>query len=353
MATLQHQLVYRLQNHALDLPSPQTSSDALMILADTKTIPTIVQIPRQIPKQELLKLMPMEWLSNYEKFHQNSQPIHTSEAFFEKRDDVSTAQENIPICSFSLKGYPIYPDKLDGHFLWDVPGSHMCNPDCPCLEEESDNDNAIYYQRRQSRRKKKSVLLSLCKNQPPFPPHDLEAKTETSFPLYNSTPQKHKPIQTCRQQAGFISAPQPLSCMMFSSTSASYQEKFPSLEKRTNPHTKVTTRPFVPSPVTPNGQTEEPRPFETVLNWQSENARAQNSVLQRLDAKVDSVASQVRSTDGKVDSIAAQLEKMYLDMKARVSQLDLDFHQMIKNRYWGPEFDHKEAKIRKLKAELE
>ncbi|KAH9649418.1 hypothetical protein KPL70_025982 [Citrus sinensis] len=87
MATLHHQLVYRLQNHALDLPSPQTSSDALMILADTETIPTIVQIPRQIPKQELLKLMPMEWLSNYEKFHQNSQPIHTSEAFFEKRDD--------------------------------------------------------------------------------------------------------------------------------------------------------------------------------------------------------------------------------------------------------------------------
>ncbi|KAH9698032.1 hypothetical protein KPL71_023850 [Citrus sinensis] len=116
---------------------------------DTETIPTIVQIPRQIPKHELLKLMPMEWLSNYEKFHQNSQPIYTSEAFFEKRDYgtvkmtfqppseptaprtsfsytsmitvVSIAQENIPIHSFSSKGYPIYPDKLDGHFLWDVP----------------------------------------------------------------------------------------------------------------------------------------------------------------------------------------------------------------------------------------
>lgn len=87
MATLHHQLVYRLQNHALDLPSPQTSLDALMILTDTEIIPTIVQIPRHIQKQELLKLMPMESLSNYEKFHQNSQPIHTSEAFFEKRDD--------------------------------------------------------------------------------------------------------------------------------------------------------------------------------------------------------------------------------------------------------------------------
>ena len=62
-------------------------------------------------------------------------------------------------------------------------------------------------------------------------------------------------------------------------------------------------------------------------------------MLQRLDAKVDSEASQVRSTDGKVDSIAAQLEKMYFDMKACVSQLDLDLHQMIRNKYWGPKFD--------------
>ena len=50
MATLHHQLMYRLQNHALDLPTPQTSSDALMIIADSETIPSIVQIPRQIQK---------------------------------------------------------------------------------------------------------------------------------------------------------------------------------------------------------------------------------------------------------------------------------------------------------------
>ena len=37
-----------------------------MILADIDTIPTIIQIPKQIQKQELLKLMPLEWLTNYE-----------------------------------------------------------------------------------------------------------------------------------------------------------------------------------------------------------------------------------------------------------------------------------------------
>ena len=69
MATLHHQLVYRLRNHDRDLPTPHTSVEALMILADTESVPTILQIPRQIPKQDLLKLMPLEWLSNYEQFH--------------------------------------------------------------------------------------------------------------------------------------------------------------------------------------------------------------------------------------------------------------------------------------------
>ena len=56
-----------------------------MILADTDTIPTIIQIPKQIQKQELLELMPLEWLTNYEHFHQNSKPVETTEVTFERR----------------------------------------------------------------------------------------------------------------------------------------------------------------------------------------------------------------------------------------------------------------------------
>ena len=58
-----------------------------MILADIDTIPTIIQIPKKIQKQELLKLMPLEWLSNYEQFHHNSEPIQTSEAIFQRRSN--------------------------------------------------------------------------------------------------------------------------------------------------------------------------------------------------------------------------------------------------------------------------
>ena len=90
--------------------------------------------------------MPLEWLTNYEQFHQNSKPVQTSQAVFERRPHrqvklsfqtpdkpnpesprlsytamitaVSTEQKsNIPIYGFSSEGYRVYPDKVNGHFL--------------------------------------------------------------------------------------------------------------------------------------------------------------------------------------------------------------------------------------------
>ncbi|KAH9769523.1 hypothetical protein KPL71_012034 [Citrus sinensis] len=210
MATLHHQLVYRLQNHALDLPTPQTSSDALMILADSETVPSIVQIPRQIQKQELLKLMPLKWLSNYEKFHQNSQPVQTSDAPFEKR-------KNMPIHGFASDGYLIYPNKINGRFLWDVPVSHMCDPGCPCLEEEDDDD----FNRRPRSRKKKSHRMEPCQQRPHLPPDDPD--NTTLLPIYKKglrLIRKEYQQKPCRQEADQPSMqPPPIqSSMMFSST---------------------------------------------------------------------------------------------------------------------------------------
>ncbi|KAH9680100.1 hypothetical protein KPL71_026416 [Citrus sinensis] len=310
MATLHHQLVYRLQNHALDLPTPQTTSDALMILTNSsESIPSIVQIPRHIQKQELLKLMPLEWLSNYEKFHQNSQPVQTTDAYFEKRADgtvkltfqspstsqtpivshppskqsisrnsfsyssmitaVSTAQENLPIHVFTSDGYSIYPEKIN----------------------EEDNDD---FNRRPKRRKKKSHKLDPCHKKLHLPPDDPDSLTP--LPIYR------KGLRLCKQEAN-----QPIlhltpiqSCMMFSSSS--YQDQFPPLEKQTDPRTKVTTKPFIHSPVTSNGQLEEPKSFEAILNWQTQNVRAQNLAFKSLDEKIEKVAFQVKQTYTKTNN---------------------------------------------------
>ncbi|KAH9686216.1 hypothetical protein KPL70_014290 [Citrus sinensis] len=291
MATLHHQLVYRLQNHAFDLPTPQTTTNALMILVDSsESIPSIVQIPRQIQKQELLKLMPLEWLSNYEKFHQNTQPVQTTDAHFEKRADGTV---KLTFQSPSTSQIPIV--------------SHPCHKKSPLPLDDPD-----------------------CLKPLPIYRKSLRLK------------QKEYKQRSCRQKTALLSSPAMLvqPCIMFSSSP--YQEQFPPLEKQIDPQTKVTTKPFVHSLVTSNGQLEEPK--------------AHNSVFRSRDEKIEKVAFQVKQTDTKVDKITSQLEQMYLDMQNRVTQLDLDLRVMSVldgiRINWGPKFNQKEAEIRQLKAEL-
>ncbi|KAL0295146.1 UNVERIFIED_CONTAM: polyprotein [Sesamum radiatum] len=82
MATLHHQLVFRLQNHSLDLPN-QGSRDAPMVLANSGTeIPTIIQIPRQIQRKDLEKLVPTEWITNYESLQQQHETVKSTDFRF-------------------------------------------------------------------------------------------------------------------------------------------------------------------------------------------------------------------------------------------------------------------------------
>ncbi|KAH9787338.1 hypothetical protein KPL71_010556 [Citrus sinensis] len=332
IATLHHQLVYRLQNHALDLPTPEHHSDTLMVLAESD------QIPRQIPRHELIKLMPLEWISNYEQFHNNTAPIQTSESMFERRQDgtvrmifkpppsapqepprlsftyssmitaVQTAQEDLPITGFNSQGYPVYPAKHNGHFLWDAPGSGMYPPPPPA-------PLPIYRQE----------LKWIAKH----------CKSEIPSPLSHLTP-----------------VVQPLACMMFSSTSSNYSSSFPSLEPHTDPQRNVVSKPFIPSPITSTGHLEPPKPFESVLNWQTQNARAQNNTLLHLNSNVENISLRTEQIETKVDSITAQMQQIYQNLLSRISQLDSELRAMLAHRYSGPEFDQKEREIRRLKAEL-
>ncbi|KAH9680140.1 hypothetical protein KPL71_026434 [Citrus sinensis] len=381
IATLHHQLVYRLQNHALDLPTPEHHSDTLMVLAESDQIPTIIQIPRQIPRHELIKLMPLEWISNYEQFHNNTAPIQTSESMFERRQDgtvrmtfkpppsapqepprlsftyssmitaVQTAQEDLPITGFNSEGYPVYPAKHNGHFLWDAPGSGMCDPNCPCWDDWEEDDDYATTRKKKPKKKKPPVPCHHCDPKPPSdpppPPAPLpiyrkelkwiakHCKSEIPSPLSHSTP-----------------IVQPLACMMFSSTSSEYSSSFPSLEPHTDPQRNVVSKPFIPSPITSTGHLEPPKPFESVLNWQTQNARAQNDTLLHLNSRVENISLRTEQIETKVDSITAQMQQIYQNLQSRISQLDSELRAMLAHRYSGPEFDQKEREIRRLKAEL-
>ncbi|KAH9769405.1 hypothetical protein KPL71_011984 [Citrus sinensis] len=329
-------------NLSLQDPNLPTTLKVQIQIQESAQIPTIIQIPRQIPRHELIKLMPLEWISNYEQFHNNTAPIQTSESMFDRRQDgtvrmtfkpppsapqepprlsftcssmitaVQTAQEDLPITGFNSEGYPVYPAKHNGHFLWDAPGSGMCDPNYP---PPPPAPLPIY-------RKELKWIAKHC-------------KSEIPSPLPNPT-----------------TIVQPLACMMFSSTSSDYSSSFPSLEPHTDPQRNVVSKPFIPSPITSTGHLEPPKPFESVLNWQTQNARAQNDTLLHLNSKVENISLRTEQIETKVDSIAAQMQQIYQNLQSRISQLDSELRAMLAHRYSGPEFDQKEREIRRLKAEL-
>ncbi|KAH9671291.1 hypothetical protein KPL70_017315 [Citrus sinensis] len=378
IATLHHQLVYRLQNHALDLPTPEHHSDTLMVLVESNQIPTIIQIPRQIPRHELIKLMPLEWISNYEQFHNNTTPIQTSESMFERHEDgtvrmtfkpppsapqepprlsftyslvitaVQIAQEDLPITRFNSEGYPVYPAKQNGYFLSDAPGSGMCDPNCPCWDGWQKDDAYATTSKRKGKKKKPPVSCHHCDPKPPQDPPPPPAP----LPFYKK--ELHWIAKHCKSETPPIPLPTPpLTCMMFSSTSSDYSFSFPPLHTHTDSQQNVVSKPFVPSPITSSGHLEPPKPFESVLNWQTQNARAQNDTLMHINSKVEKINLRTEQLETKVDSIAAQMQQIHHNLQSRIAQLDSELRTMLAQRYYGPEFDQKEREIRCLKAELD
>ncbi|KAK2663732.1 hypothetical protein Ddye_002306 [Dipteronia dyeriana] len=140
MATLQNQIAYRLQDHVLDLPIPGHTGDTIFITTEREDeIPTIIQIPKQLPREKLKEVMPLEWITNYEKAFQNTTPVIASETKYVKQKDGSiktvyetiteskafsgtppvfqalmiipvTSEDDIPIHNFQADGSPVYTD---------------------------------------------------------------------------------------------------------------------------------------------------------------------------------------------------------------------------------------------------
>ncbi|KAL5562553.1 hypothetical protein UlMin_032300, partial [Ulmus minor] len=135
--------------NSLDLALP-ANSDALMISVDSQQVPSCTQIPRQITTDELKKLPPSSWVTNYEKLFQPPVAVQSTESSFKPRKDGSieiifnkpkeapspfTTQymmssiipEAAEIKSFDSDGKPQYAfESTDGHCYWDVCDCKKC-----------------------------------------------------------------------------------------------------------------------------------------------------------------------------------------------------------------------------------
>ncbi|KAL4270945.1 hypothetical protein AHAS_AhasUnG0037100 [Arachis hypogaea] len=67
LATLHHQVFYKVQDHALDLNLPNTIGEALFMFTDNARGPAIVNILRIITTEELSSIIPLEWITDYKK----------------------------------------------------------------------------------------------------------------------------------------------------------------------------------------------------------------------------------------------------------------------------------------------
>ncbi|KAI5432125.1 hypothetical protein KIW84_036031 [Lathyrus oleraceus] len=167
-------------NHSIDLPLSGCSSDSLLVVTNKEEdIPSIVQIPRRITREELTQLNPLELITNYERLHVDRRHIQSPEATFRRSIDKivktifknpyegSTSMSLIfqtmmiqPILKedwclvyvVTIEGKPIYTDKIDRHFIWDVDPTR-CDPDCDCwMHNNNINQDIILPKTKKNRR---------------------------------------------------------------------------------------------------------------------------------------------------------------------------------------------------------
>ncbi|KAF3452105.1 hypothetical protein FNV43_RR08202 [Rhamnella rubrinervis] len=157
--TLHHQVVYRLQNHALNLPGPSLQGLPLLITTERDDIASIIHTPKQIAPKTLKNLIPLEWFTRYKQLHKASTLLVSMDPSFQSMTDgtVRTSfskpsseasssrvfhtlmitpaskqyspdpDKDIHVAEFNIDGSLNFVSHIDGHFIWDVDPS-MCHP---------------------------------------------------------------------------------------------------------------------------------------------------------------------------------------------------------------------------------
>ncbi|KAF3433576.1 hypothetical protein FNV43_RR24678 [Rhamnella rubrinervis] len=194
--TLHHQVVYRLENHALNLPGPSLQGLPLLITTKRDDIASIIHTPKQIAPEALKELIPLEWFTRYEQLHKTSTPLVFMDPSFQSMTEgtVQTSfgkpsseasssrvlhtlmitpasqqcnpnlEKDIPIVEFNTDGSLTFVSHIDGHFIWDVALS-MCHPDYDCNNWSDDSDDECYSFRRRKKKHTSRYLEFLFSEQ--------------------------------------------------------------------------------------------------------------------------------------------------------------------------------------------
>ncbi|KAL4294218.1 hypothetical protein AHAS_Ahas18G0206100 [Arachis hypogaea] len=323
------------------------------MFTDSAGGPAIVNIPRMITTEELSSIIPLEWITDYEKaFPKEQFDVHTTTPptithnsdgtvttvfqrpgmtkqtslrgpSFRRINMISHVQvqtthdQNDPPVYFYKNEKPVYVSHINGHFIWDVDPS-MCDSDYDCADQWSDTDDEDYTRRQRNKKKKKKKKPMLKKTK-----------------LSRKGSMDYQPVDT-------------IPCI---ATLRPYEEEFPPLVTQTD-EKKITRRPYViPQGITPHGH-QATTPQEEVLNWHTDNAVSQNKVLLWIDHTLDTLVEKTEGLSAQLGSVAQQVAELRDRLSVQAFQLDQELKAYIDNRYFGPEFQKKNRELDQVKAQL-
>ncbi|KAG8478431.1 hypothetical protein CXB51_028256 [Gossypium anomalum] len=400
VATLHYQIVYRVQDHAFNLTQHGTS-DSLLISVNTDDQPHCVHIPRKIPKNELIQLLPEKWVTDYEKLKQQSQPIQSTQSnFSSKADGTTEIRFDHGHLQKSGKGLSIFPTQLIMQPVSNPTAEHdQEDPECCCdlcspgrerklIQSFDASDNSATNPRKAKKKSSKSsqsefykrwmegdpsigplgedngkfVYLvdysagkppppkpepQLCKPQPP--PSQPPPKNPFPQPCYK------KISKWVKKNLNFLTPPVnhfpptnplpeiPVVSMIRPTSSEKYEENFPPLEEFSKKN--YTHAPKIPSKIQPeiSGAKTTISAAEATLNWQTENALAQNHVLSKMDSKLSSVEAKLDDNTKMIKDLIKLLQKRIESVAREPAAPGQDFFSHLAQR---------EKEIQKLQAQI-
>ncbi|KAK9008520.1 hypothetical protein V6N11_075409 [Hibiscus sabdariffa] len=270
IATLHYQIVYRVQDHVFRLGGCG-SNDSLLITVNTQEQPHCVHIPRQIPKDEMIQLLPERWVTSYDQIHAIKQPIRSTNTKIISKGD-GTSEIRIHNEYFDVDGKPIlfFKDSVTGHCPW--------NEDCSCeqcVEEDFIQNmegryHTSYNPHKKNKKKKKnsihSQLYQRWKNGDPTVGPLGEDNGKFIF-LVDYGPR--------RKEESLVSDAVP--------------QRLPPPDS-------------LPRPFIQKGETSSVSTALLQEDPETENALAQNATLQRINARVAQMDTKITMVETKVDS---------------------------------------------------
>ncbi|RDX67921.1 hypothetical protein CR513_53146, partial [Mucuna pruriens] len=107
---------------------------------------------------------------------------------------------------------------------------------------------------------------------------------------------------------------------------STYEQEFPSLERKVDPVTKITTKPNISFlEIGPDGRSKPLSQAEDVLNWQTKNAKVQNSILKKIDERMEKISSRLEKSDEKLDLLLDKMRRYYHQLMANIYRLEVEW----------------------------